>query len=42
MLVCSDNGRVAATAREVAAMPHLQPAMSELLARVAEKLCQSS
>jgi pyruvate/2-oxoglutarate dehydrogenase complex dihydrolipoamide dehydrogenase (E3) component len=28
-----------ATAREVAEMPHLHPTMSELLARVAEKLC---
>jgi pyruvate/2-oxoglutarate dehydrogenase complex dihydrolipoamide dehydrogenase (E3) component len=28
-----------ATAREVADMPHLHPTMSELLARVAEKLC---
>jgi pyruvate/2-oxoglutarate dehydrogenase complex dihydrolipoamide dehydrogenase (E3) component len=28
-----------ATAREVAGMPHLHPTMSELLARVAEKLC---
>ncbi len=28
-----------ATAREIAAMPHLHPTMSELLARVAEKLC---
>ncbi len=28
-----------ATAREVAAMPHLHPTMSELLARVAERLC---
>jgi pyruvate/2-oxoglutarate dehydrogenase complex dihydrolipoamide dehydrogenase (E3) component len=28
-----------ATAREVANMPHLHPTMSELLARVAEKLC---
>jgi pyruvate/2-oxoglutarate dehydrogenase complex dihydrolipoamide dehydrogenase (E3) component len=28
-----------ATAREIAEMPHLHPTMSELLARVAEKLC---
>jgi len=28
-----------ATAREIADMPHLHPTMSELLARVAEKLC---
>src|SRR5947209_7261037 len=28
-----------ATARDVAQMPHLHPTMSELLARVAEKLC---
>jgi pyruvate/2-oxoglutarate dehydrogenase complex dihydrolipoamide dehydrogenase (E3) component len=28
-----------ATAREIAGMPHLHPTMSELLARVAEKLC---
>jgi pyruvate/2-oxoglutarate dehydrogenase complex dihydrolipoamide dehydrogenase (E3) component len=31
-----------ATAREVAEMPHLHPTMSELLARVAEKLCARS
>ena len=28
-----------ATAREIAEMPHLHPTMSELFARVAEKLC---
>jgi pyruvate/2-oxoglutarate dehydrogenase complex dihydrolipoamide dehydrogenase (E3) component len=28
-----------ATAREIAEMPHLHPTMSELLARVAERLC---
>jgi dihydrolipoamide dehydrogenase len=28
-----------ATAREIAEMPHLHPTMSELLGRVAEKLC---
>ncbi len=31
-----------ATAREIAEMPHLHPTMSELLARVAERLCSST